>query len=691
MKHYDIEKIRTIAVMGPQGSGKTSFMESVLHVTGIKSTKGKVEDGNTVSDYLEEEKAHQSSMSMSLVPVEYEGFKFNFLDIPGNKEFVNDLNQALSVVKGAIVIVDGQRGIDVLTQQILQDLSNKNIPTFIFVNKMDKENVKYDVLLEGIKKIIGNKAVPFLQPIVENGDFRGYINLVEMKTRVLEDGKVVDKPIPDNLMSLAEEPRENIVESVAMSSEELLEKHFEGIEITYDEICGGLREGVLNGDLKPVVIGSVLKNIGVRDLLGMIEMFMPAPNDLKPKVGINPETGEEESRKTLDNAPFSGYVFKTTIDPFIGILNYIKVFSGTVKSGQKVYNSTTKETIKINAIGYVRGKEQLDADELQSGDTGVLIKLDGILTGHTLSDPKNPITYNGPEIPTPTIYVAVKPKQKRDEDKISTALHKLAIEDPSFEYKRNRETAQLLIGGQGMTHINYVLEKMKNMFNVDVDILEQRIVYRETIKKKVEAEGRHKKQSGGSGQFGVVQIRFEPMDPNVADFEFDEEVHGGSVPRNYFPAVEKGLIETFEKGVLAGFPVIGVRAVLFDGGYHPVDSNEISFKIAASLAFKKACETAKPILLEPIMKLEITIHDDYVGDVMGDVNKRRGRVLGMDPLNGGYQLITAEVPEAEIVSYAIDLNAMSQGTGVFKREFVRYDEVPSSLAPSIIESVKQED
>jgi elongation factor G len=475
-----------------------------------------------------------------------------------------------------------------------------------------------------------------------------------------------------------------------MSSEALLEKHFEGIELSYDEICGGLRQGVLNGDLKPVVMGSALKDIGVRDLLEMFEMFMPAPNDLKPKAGMDPESAEKIRRKTVNDAPFSAYVFKTTIDPYIGTMNYIKVYSGTVKSGDKIYNPVTKETIKVNQITFIRGKEQLDTDSLEAGDIGILVKLDGISTGHTVCDPKEPIIYRGPEVPTPTIYVAIHPKQKRDEDKISSALNKLVIEDPSFAYKRNHETSQLLIGGQGMAHINYTLEKMLNTFNVEVEQLEQKIVYRETIRRKVEALGRHKKQSGGSGQFGVVNIRFEPMNPNENEFEFEEEIHGGSVPKGYFPAVEKGLIDTFEKGPLAGFPVIGVKAVLYDGKYHPVDSNEISFKIAASLAFKEATKTCKPTLLEPIMKLEIIAHDDYVGDVMGDINKRRGKVLGMDPLVGGKQKITAEVPEAEIVSYAIDLNAMTQGTGTFNRVFVRYDEVPQAMVGKIVEQVKRD-
>ena len=689
MKQYDIEHLRTIAVVGNPGSGKTSFMESVLHVTGTKSKKGTVEGKDTTSDYLTEEKEHESSISTSLIPVEHEGYKLNFLDTPGSRELVNEVHQALSVVKGAVVLIDGSKGIDIGTELVLDDVSERNIPTIIFVNKMDKENIKFDELIEKLQVSLDNKAVPFLWPVVEANDFKGYINLIDMKAVVLEGSKLVEKDIPENLIDRVTELRESIVEAVAMSSEELLEKHFGGEELSYEEICLGLRKGVISGELKPVVIGSVLKDIGVRDLLEMIDKFMPAPNDLKPKVGKDPKTGEVIQRKTTSDEPFSAYVFKTNIDPFIGTINFIKVFSGQLVSGQKVIVANNNTSVKIGSISILRGKEQLDVDVLHAGDVGCVIKIEEMYTGCTISDPKHPIVIEGPAIPSATIYVAIHPKNKKDEDKISSALHRLTVEDPSFEYKRNRETAQLLIGGQGMNHIKYMLEKLKNMFGVEVEIMDQKIVYRESIKLKVEAEGRHKKQSGGSGQFGVVKMRFEPIDPNVSEFEFSEEVHGGSVPRAYFPAVEKGLIEHFTSGPLAGFPVIGVKATLYDGSYHAVDSNELSFKLAAALAFKNATKTCKPILLEPILKLEIIIKDSYVGDVMGDVTKRRGKVIGMDPMYGGKQKIIAEVPEAEVISYTIDLMAMTQGTGVFQREFVRYEELPDYLTEKLVASLNE--
>jgi elongation factor G len=691
MKEYTTEHLRALAVVGAPGSGKTTLMESALFKTGAIDKKGSVESKNTVSDYRDDEKDHQSSISTSIIPVESNGFKITFLDTPGNRELISEMDQALSVVKGAIVMIDGSKGIDVGSEQLLSDLKESNLPTIIFLNKMDKENVKFDALINKLKELLGNKVVPFLWPVMKGTDFNGYVDLVDLKTRVLENGKVVEKEVSPELLAEVEELRESIIEGVAETSEELLDKYFGGEELTRDEIIGGLRTGVVAGDLMPVIVGSAVKNIGTIDLLEIIEKYMPSPKDLQSVKAKDPETGEAVERRSNDDAPFSGYCFKTTVDPFIGTINYIKVFSGTLRSGDRILVTNVDDEVKINQLTLLRGKDQIDVDVLHAGDIGVVTKIDEIKTGYTLADPKAPVLIEGPEIPTATIYTAIHPKTKRDEDKISTALNKIAIEDPSFEFKRNRETAQLLIGGQGSAHINLILEKLQNVYKVEVEQSEPKIVYRETIKKTAEAEGRHKKQSGGSGQFGVVKIRFEPLNPNENEFEFAEEIHGGSVPRGYWPAVEKGLIEHFQKGPLAGFPVIGIRAVLFDGQYHSVDSNEISFKLAAALAFKNALKDCKPTLLEPIMKVEITVRDEYIGDVMGDINKRRGQVQGMTPLPGGKQLLIAEVPENEIVSYTIDLKAMTQGTGIFKREFVRYDEVPNHMMDSIIAEYTQED
>ncbi len=475
-----------------------------------------------------------------------------------------------------------------------------------------------------------------------------------------------------------------LLESVAETSEDLLEKYFGGEEISQEEINQGLQHGIKNGELIPILLGSATKNIGISNMLDMLIEFLPKPEDLKPLKGINPKSDEAVKRQTLSSEPFSGFVFKTMIDPFVGAINLIKVNSGSIKTGQEIYIGNTGKTEKIGALFTMVGKKQVPLDEVVAGDICAVSKLDDIHTNFTISDPKNPIVYPDVKILKPTIYIAITPKNRQDEDKISNALNRLNIEDPSFETIRNKETNQLLLGGLGMTHINYVIDRMRNVFKVEVTQEESKVVYRETIKKRVEAEGKHKKQSGGAGQFGHVWIRFEP---STEIFEFHEEVFGGAVPKNYFPAVEKGLLETFEHGPLAGFPVINVKSTLYDGSYHPVDSNEISFKLAASLAFKKAVETAGPTILEPILKLTITVNEQYVGDVMGDMNKRRGRVLGMLQSHEGH-VVEAEAPESEVLSYAIDLKAMTQGSGSFQREFLRYEEVPAHLIPGIIEKYK---
>ena len=690
MKGYDVEKLRTIAVTGHIGSGKSTFMESVLHMTGTKPTKGVIEDKNTTSDYLDEEKARLNSLSTSVIPIEHDGYMYVFLDTPGNHEFLNELHQALSVVKGAILTIDGTKGIDVGTEEILENLNDRNIPTIIFINKMDKENIEFANIINRLQDIVGYQAVPFLWPIGEAENFKGYVDLVDMNARVFDGEKTVKEAIPDELKDTVSDLREKIVESVAETSEELLEKHFAGEELTQDEIRKGLREGVLNGDLKPVMIGSAKKDIGTRTILEMIGHFMASPQDLKPMEGENPKDGSKIERPTVKDEPFSGYVFKTIVDPFVGSVNFIKVFSGKLKGNTENYVPNIDKTVKIGNVAYIRGKEQIPTDEIGPGDIGVVSKIEGLRTGHTLCDPKNPILYKGPEIPEPTIYQAVRPVHKRDEDKISEVLNKLHTEDPSFQVWRNKETKQLLIGGQGMAHIKFLVDKMANTYNVEVELMEQKIPYRETIRKKVEAEGRHKKQSGGSGQFGVVHIRFEPAEDRDTTLEFNEEIHGGSVPKNYFPAVEKGLLEIMQKGPLAGYPVIGLKATLFDGSYHPVDSNEVSFKQAAALSFKNAYEKANPTLLEPVSKVTITCKDDYVGDVMSDITRKRGTVLGMTPLKNNKQDIEAEIPDAEIKEYNVDLKAITQGSGSFQREFLKYQEVPDHLIDSIVKASSKE-
>ncbi len=685
MKDYQSKEIRNIVVVGHQGSGKTTLTESMLYVAKNISKKGEVEKKSTVSDFLPEEQQRLSSLSTSLIPVEFNGYKLNFLDTPGNDEFVGELNQALSVVKGAVIIIDATSGVQVGTERVWKEIRKRKIPSVIFINKMDKENVNFDNLLKDIEEKLGKEAVPFAIPIGKEDKFEGYVDVVDMKGYVFDaNGRKEVEVYADN-KARAEELNTIILEAVASTSEELLELYFSGEEISQEQIASGLKNAMINGELAPIMIGSATKDVAIQTLLEMMINYLPSPDTLKPFKGVDPRNNQEVVRKTNDSDPFSAYVFKSSVDPFLGVINYLKVNSGTLAPGQDITVTNRGETKKVGALFGLRGKTQIPVELVHAGDIVAVNKLD-LYTGDTLSDTRNQVLYEPVPIVTPVIYVAIVPKNRQDEDKISGALQRLNLEDPTFEIRRNKETAQLLVGGQGMTHLGYILDKMKSMFKVDVEIEDQKIVYRETITRKVEAEGKHKKQSGGAGQFGHVYIRFEPSEEI---FEFHEEIFGGSVPKNYHPAVEKGLQETFERGPLAGFPVVHVKATLYDGSYHSVDSNEISFKLAAALAFKEAvAKGAGATILEPIMSVSITVKDQFVGDVMGDVNKRRGRVLGMDQ-GHGEQIIHAEIPEAEIVSYAIDLKAMTQGSGTFTREFLRYEQVPAHLIDKIIKEYKK--
>lgn len=684
MKEYHAKAIRNVALMGHLGSGKTTLSESLLFIGGAIEKKGEVERKNTVSDYQPEEQAKLTTLSASLLPVEWKDHKINFIDTPGSEEFIGEVENILAVIKGAILVIDASKGIEVGTERCWEELRSRNIPTLILINKMDKENIKFEPLLESIREKLGKRAVPFCWPLGKSESFDGYANVVEKKAVIFKDGKITDGEIYPDKMDKIEELYGQIQEAVAETCEELLEKYFSEGELSYEEIKTGLRLGTINGDIYPVLVTSATKNVGVATLLDMVVDYMPSPMDLKPKTGVDLKDNPIE-RKTTDDAPFSAHVFKTIIDPFVGAINLFKVYSGTVRVGQEVLIANTEQVVKIPQMFSLMGKTQIPLDVAYAGDIVAVAKLTELFTSCTICDKKDPIKYEKIDHPTPTIYVAIQPKNKQDEEKISSALQRIGLEDDTFETKRNPETAQLLIGGQGMTHINYIIDKLKNVFKVDVDIADPKIVYRETIRGKGEAQGRHKKQSGGAGQFGDVWIRFEP---SKEIFEFAEEVFGGSVPRNYFPAVEKGLIKALEHGPLAGFPVIGVKATLYDGSYHPVDSNEISFVIAAGLAFKAACEKVRPIILEPIMQVNIIVKSEYLGAVMGDMNKRRGRILGTEELNGGKVEVIAEVPESEIIKYTTELKAMTQASGRFSRKFLRYDDVPEMLVKKIIEEYK---
>lgn len=691
MKEYHSKAIRNVAILGHLGCGKTTLAESFLFACGAIDKKGEVEKKNTVGDYTIEEQTRQTTLSASLIPAEWKGCKINFLDVPGSEELIGELDNVLQVVKGAILVLDASKGIEVGAERCWEELRKRNIPTLIYLNKMDKEGVKYEQLIDSLKEKFGKRVAPFCYPLGKQDQFDGFAMVVENKARLLKNGVVVDGEIYDDKKDKCEEIYNSMCEAVAETSEEMMDKYFSGEPLTQEEVKNGLRISVLNGDVYPVFVGSATKNIGVPTMLDMVIDYLPAPDDLKPVEVTDANTKQRVKRETKDSEPLAAFVFKTIVDPFVGTINLFKIYSGVVRTGMEAYIPNIDETIKMPQIFSMMGKTQLNVDAAYAGDIIAVSKLPELQTNYTICDRKNAVIFDKVEYATPVIYTAIQPKQKQDEEKISSALQKISQEDPTFEFKRNPETSQLLIGGQGVLHIGYILDKMKNTFKVEVGTEDPKIVYRETIRGRTMGEkgvqGRHKKQSGGAGQFGDVWIKFEPCDK---DFEFTEEVFGGAVPKNYFPAVEKGLQKALEKGPLAGFPVIGVKATLVDGSYHPVDSNEISFVLAAGLAWQAAIKEVKPTILEPIMEVKVTIKNEYVGTVMGDMSKRRGRILGQDDDGAGKTVITAEVPEAEIIKYATELKAMTQASGRFSRKFLRYDIAPEDKIKRIIEENKQQ-
>lgn len=685
MERYDSTNLRNILILGHQGSGKTSLVESLFYVTGGSKVKGEVEKKNTVSDYLPDEQKRQSSLSTAVVPVYYNDYKFNLIDVPGNDDFITEAIGAMSVVKGAILVVDGTTKVQMGTIKHWNHLRRRNIPTLIYVNKMDKDGINFEEVLADIREKLGKHAIPFCYPLGHGNKFDGFVNVVDMTARIYNGTTCVDAEIYEDKKAKAEELNTMINEAVASTSDELLDKYFMGEPLTEEEIRSGLLKGIIDGDLIPVIVGSAACNIGVHTLLNMFIKYFPGPADLNPYEAWN-EAGEKIERKTTVDAPFSAYVFKTVVDPYAGVINLFKVNSGSIKVGDEFY----VEGVGVQRCGTLytmTGKNLQAVDTVYAGDIAAMTRLDKVCSGLTISSPKDVIKYKPAHFPSAVIFKAIEIKNKNDESKLGPALAKLQLEDPSIEVKRNVETKQLLLGGLSSSHLDYIIEKLKNIYKVEVLTSPMKIVYRESIKKVNEAEGRYVKQSGGSGFFGVVTMRFEPAD----EISFGEEVFGGAVPKNYFPAVEKGFYEALKTGPLAGFPVIGIRAVLTDGKYHPVDSNEQAFKMAAILAFKNAYQKCDPIILEPIMEVKINVDNKYTGDVMSDLNTRRAKIQNMVEGENGNQEIIALVPEAEIVDYANTLKSITQATGYFNRKFVNYEEVPSYLKDKVIKENKVED
>ena len=644
MKGYTTDTIRNVALLGHGGTGKTTFLEAALLATGVVSRLGRVEDGNTVSDWDKMEIEKGYSINTSLVPVEFEKTKINFVDTPGFFDFVGEVEAAVRAVEAALIVVDASSGIQVGTEKAWDVCKKNNIPRLFLLNKIEKDNVDVDALIEELKAKFGTSVV------------------------TMDDEEALN-------------------EAIAETDEELMEIYFDKGEFTKDEFAKGLSLGILGGDIVPVLTCSAVTGDNVKEVLQSIVDLVPAPSKVE---GYEAKGADDEDiTVTPDpNGPVVALVFKTKADQVLGKISYLRVLSGTLKSGTEVYNANAEKPEKVGNLLYLRGKNRTAADQGVAGDIVCVAKLQNTKTGDTLCEKGTAVKLPAIEFPKPTFYIAVETTKKGDEDKMGTGLGRLMEEDPSFVLERNTETHQTLLGGQGEQQLSIITSKLKDMFGVEVARVEQKIAYRETIKGTSDVQGKHKKQTGGAGQYGDVHIRFAP---STEEFEFKESLFGGSVPKNYVPAVEKGLRESMEKGPLAGCKVVGVSADLYDGSYHPVDSNEMAFKIAASLAFKKGIEEANPVLLEPIMHLDITVPDEYMGDIMGDMNKRRGRILGSEPLVGGGTKIMAEAPQSELFDYAVTVRSMTQARGNFEMTFERYDPVPGNLSEKIIAAHKAEE
>jgi len=691
MKVYSADNIRNVVVLGHSGSGKTTLMEAALNVTGITTRMGKVDEGNTISDYEAEEIRRRVSINASMIPIEWKDCKINFIDTPGFFDFAGEVKQALAVADLALILVSAKSGIEVGTEKAWEMATEAGIPKMIFVNNMDDENADFDRVVESMKDLFGKSIAPLQVPYKENGKFTGFVNAIKKEGRQFDaSGQTQNGPIPSGMEDQVELMHSMIVEAVAETDEALMEKFFEDEPFTIDEIENGVKAGLLDSSVTPVFCGSATQTMGVRVLMDSIIRFAHGPNEFNPESkGINPKDGSEISFKCENGAQFSAFVFKTIADPYVGRLSLIKIMSGTLKKDLQLYNSKKDSSEKCGQISVMRGKEQIGVTELNAGDIGAIAKLSSAETMDTLCSKENPIQYADIVLPPSLMSMAVAPKTKGDEDKISQAFAKLLDEDKTLKFEVNPETKQSIVSGVGDSHLDVLVNKLKNKYKLEIELTDPIVPLREMIKGKIRVQGKYKKQSGGSGQYGDVHMEFEPSGDLTTSYVFEEKIFGGSVPRQYFPAVEKGIQESVKAGPLAGYPVVGLKAILVDGSYHAVDSSELAFKLAASLAFKDGFMKSKPTLLEPIAKVVVTVPDDYTGDVMGDMNKRRGRILGMEK-NGTKQAIAAEVPMMEMFKYPTDLRSMTQGRGEFTMEFERYDEAPKDVQDKIVAQRKAE-
>ena len=676
MKVYESSRIRNIAVIGHGGAGKTSLVEAMLFNAGHTNRLGKVDEGTATTDYFPEEIKRKISVGTAIAPCEWKDCKINLLDTPGYADFFGEVKGALRVADSVLLVLCAVSGVEVQTEAGWREAEKGNLPKVAFINKMDRENANFERVLKQMKEFFKKNVIPIQLPLGSAENFSGIVDLLKMKAYKYnpQDGSYQEEEIPGDMTTAVESAREAVIEAAVEGDDELLMKYLEGEELSDDEIHTGLKNGFKENTFVPVLCGSALINIAISHFLDFLADVVPSPLDM--------------AEKPLSEEPQSALVFKTLADPYVGKLNFFRVYGGSFKSDSVVYNANREKEEKIGQIFTMRGKNQETLTEVKAGDIAVLAKLQETETGDTLCSKDNQLILPGVEFPEPMLSVAIEPKSKGDEDKLSGAIGKLIEADPTLRIEKNAETKETVLTGTGETHLDIVLERLHQKFGVEVTSKTPSIPYRETLRRKVQQEGKYKKQTGGRGQYGHVWLTLEPNTDD--EFVFEEKVFGGAVPRQYFPAVEKGLREAIVEGILAGYPVIGLKATLYDGSYHPVDSSEMAFKIAASMAFKKGMEKADPVLLEPIMNVDILVPEQFMGDIMGDLNGKRGKIMGMEPQDGGMQLIKAQVPLAEMQDYPIALKSITQGRGSFKMEFASYEEVPGRAAQEIIEKRKAE-
>jgi len=692
MAKFETAKLRNLGIVGQGDAGKTSLIEAILFNTGMTDRLGKVDDGSSNMDFEPEETKRKITISSKLHHCEWNNHDLHLVDTPGYTNFLHDTRSCMRVLGGAVLVVSAVDGVKAQTQTIWKWADEFEIPLIAFVNKLDRERSDYLKALDDMEKSLGCRPVAVNMPIGQAEEFKGVIDLIRMKARIFkfdDKGTYEEGDIPADYQDEAERLHLMLMEACAEADDELMEKYLETETLSEEEILRGLREGALTGVFTPVLCGSATANIGIRQLLDYIVVSTPSPIDKGIQYGTNPKTGGEETREPDPTAPFSAMVFKTVSDPFTGKLSLFRVYSGTVKSDSNVYNSTKEVSERIGQILLPEGKKQKPVAEAVAGDIVAVAKLKETETGDTLCDTGKPILYESPVSMKPVISFALEPKSKGDEEKIFSGLSKLTEEDPALQVQRDVETKEMIISGMGQVHVEVAVEKLKRKFGAEVILKEPKVPYRETIKKTVEQAYRHKKQSGGKGQFADVTIKIKPLERG-AGYEFVDKIVGGVIPRQFIPAVDKGIQESMRKGILAGYPVQDFQITLFDGSHHSVDSSEMAFKIAGSMAFKKALEAANPVLLEPIMEMEITVPDECVGDVIGDMNQRRGKVLGMDP-QGASQVVKTQVPMSEVLKYAPELRSMTSDRGLFTMEFSHYEEVPSHMTAKLLEELKKDD